>query len=181
MRDTCESPPDAGFSVHRLLADQWRQWRDLRLRALAESPRAFGSTYQENASYSDETWQQRTRALAGPAQDRSMFVAVDAAADVWIGCAGGFTETGGTASLISMWVAPDHRGRGVGKSLVEAVIGWAHAAGYERLRLDVVRGQDSAIRLYTRLGFQPTGRWIPMPRDPTLLEDEMVLPLPTGP
>jgi GNAT superfamily N-acetyltransferase len=181
MGGAWETPPDAGFSVHRVRADQWRQWRDLRLRALAESPRAFGSTYQENAGYPDETWLERTRALAGAAQDRAMFVAIDPTADIWIGCAGGFAdEDDGIASLISMWVSPEHRGRGVGRSLVEAVIGWARATGYERLRLDVVRGQDSAVRLYSRLGFRPTGRWIPMPRDPSLIEDEMVLPLQVG-
>ncbi len=167
----------AGLALHRLRPEHWRRWREVRLRALAESPEAFASTYEENVRFPEETWRQRTRAFAAPAADRAMFVATDRASGDWIGCAGGFVETDGTPSLISMWVAPEHRGHGVGRSLVEAVIDWARAAGYDRLRLDVVRGQDSAVRLYGRLGFRPTGRSTPMPRDPSLMEDEMVLPL----
>jgi GNAT superfamily N-acetyltransferase len=167
----------APLAVHRLDAQHWRCWRELRLRALAESPESFSSTYEENVRFSEETWRQRASAFAAPAADRAMFVAIDQASGVWIGCAGGYVDTDDTPNLISMWVAPEHRGRGVGRSLVEAVIDWARAAGYERLRLDVVRGRDSAVRLYGRLGFRPTGRSAPMPRDPSLVEDEMVLAL----
>ena len=167
----------AGLAVHRLRANNWRRWRELRLRALAESPESFSSTYEENVRFSEETWQQRARALAAPAADRAMFVATDQASGIWIGCAGGYVDTDDTPNLISMWVAPEHRGRGVGRSLVEAVIDWARAVGHERLRLDVVRGRDSAVRLYGRLGFCPTGRSRPMPRDANLVEDEMVLAL----
>ena len=167
----------AGLAVNRLRAQHWRRWRELRLRALAESPESFSSTYEENIRFSDETWRQRVSAFAAPAADRAMFVAIDQASGVWIGCAGGYVDTDGTPNLISMWVVPEHRGRGVGRSLVEAVIDWARAAGHDKLRLDVVRGRDSAVRLYSRVGFRPTGRSTPMPRDPNLVEDEMVLAL----
>jgi len=164
------------FVVDRLRPEGWRAWRELRLRALAESPDAFESTYEENVRVTAETWQQRARALAAPAADRAMFVAIDKATGEWIGCAGGYVERG-TPNLISMWVTPEHRGRGVGTSLVEAVIDWARAAGHVHVRLDVVRGRDSAVRLYDRLGFLRTGRSTSMPRDPDLVEDEMVLRL----
>jgi GNAT superfamily N-acetyltransferase len=167
----------AELAVRRLEPDQWQRWRDLRLRALAESPGAFGSTHEREVRHPDQTWWERTRALAAPAGDRAMFVAVDQAGGDWIGCAGAYMDTDGTLNLISMWVAPEHRGAGAGRSLVQAVIDWARAAGHERLRLDVVREQTPAIRLYGRMGFRPTGRTAPMPRDPSLLEDEMVLPL----
>jgi GNAT superfamily N-acetyltransferase len=167
----------AALAVRRLEPEQWPRWRELRLRALAESPDAFGSTHDEEVRHPDETWRERTRALAAPAGDRAMFVAVDQAGGDWIGCAGAYTDTGGTLHLISMWVAPEHRGAGAGRSLVQAVIDWARAAGHERLRLDVFREQAPAIRLYGRMGFRPTGHTAPMPRDPSLLEHEMVLPL----
>ena len=167
----------ARFAIRRLRPEEWRRWRDLRLGALAESPDAFSSTYEENVRIPEDTWRERTRAFAAPAGDRRMFVAVDRASGDWIGCAGGYVDTEGVANLISMWVAPEHRNRGAGRSLVEAVIEWARAAGHERLRLDVVRGRDPALRLYGRLGFRPTGRSTPMPRAPSLVEDEMVLVL----
>jgi GNAT superfamily N-acetyltransferase len=159
---------------------QWRRWRELRLRALAESPEAFSSTHEENLRFLEETWQERARAFSAPGGYRVMFVAVHEATGDWIGCAGGYVDSGGTPNLISMWVAPEHRRSGIGRSLVAAVIGWARAAGHDLLRLDVVRGRDSAVRLYGRLGFRATGRSAPMPRDPSLVEDEMVLPLSLG-
>ena len=113
--------------VERLRPEYWRAWRELRLRALAESPDAFGSTYEENLRVTAQTWQRRARAFAVPAGDRAMFVAIDQARGEWIGCAGAHVDPGGIPNLISMWVAPEHRGRGVGSSLVGAVIGWARA------------------------------------------------------
>jgi RimJ/RimL family protein N-acetyltransferase len=164
-----------GFAVHRLRPEHWRRWRDLRLRALAESPEAFSSTVEREGRVPDEAWRQRTRAFAEPVGDGTMLVAIEAADGGWIGCAGAIVD-GGVPHLISVW-APERRGRGVGGTLVEAVVAWARAEGYDRLRLDVVRGQDAAVRLYRRLGFRPTGRVTPVPRAPDLLEEEMVLPL----
>jgi GNAT superfamily N-acetyltransferase len=165
-----------GFAVQRLRPEHWRCWRELRLRALAESPEAFSSTVEREGRLPDEAWRQRTRAFAEPAGDRTMLLAVEAADGGWIGCAGAIVD-GGVPHVISVWVVPERRGRGVGGSLVEAVVAWARAEGYERLRLDVVRGQDAAVRLYRRLGFRQTGRVTPVPRDPDRLEEEMVLPL----
>ena len=166
----------AGFAVQRLRPEHWRRWRELRLGALAESPEAFSSTVERERRLPDEVWRERARAFAEPARDRTMLVAVEAADGGWIGCAGAIVE-GGVPHVISVWVVPERRGQGVGGSLVEAVVAWARAEGHDRLRLDVVRGQVAAVRLYRRLGFRTTGRVTPVPRDPELIEEEMVLPL----
>jgi GNAT superfamily N-acetyltransferase len=54
-------------------------------------------------------------------------------------------------------VAPEHRGRGAGQLLLEAVLTWARAAGARDLALDVTRGDTPAVRLYARAGFRPAG------------------------
>ncbi|MCA9712598.1 MAG: hypothetical protein KDK70_42615, partial [Myxococcales bacterium] len=46
-------------SVRRLEPSEWRVYRELRLRALAESPDAFGSTLARERERSDEQWQAR--------------------------------------------------------------------------------------------------------------------------
>ena len=59
-------------------------------------------------------------------------------------------DDGDGQQLISMWVAPSARGRGVGRALVGRVI--AAAAG-RPLWLRVLDGNETAIRLYQRCGF----------------------------
>lgn len=74
-----------------------------------------------------------------------------------LGPFGGFrpAEAEDTVELVSMWVHPDARGRGVGRMLVEAVIEWAEAAAVMQVALWVTNGNDSAIALYTKTGFVP--------------------------
>ena len=60
------------------------------------------------------------------------------------------------ADLVSMWVRPDMRGKGVGDALVAAVVAWAHERG-RALRLYVVEDNAPALTLYARHGFHPTG------------------------
>ena len=58
------------------------------------------------------------------------------------------------AELISLWVAPEARGKAVGEALVAAVQQWAKAAGFERLCLNVYDDNHFARDLYQRCGFE---------------------------
>jgi len=39
--------------------DAWQRWRVIRLRALRESPAAFGSTYAREAGFTETDWRAR--------------------------------------------------------------------------------------------------------------------------
>lgn len=45
--------------VRNAVADEWRAVREIRLRALAEEPRAFGSTYAREAPFDESEWRHR--------------------------------------------------------------------------------------------------------------------------
>ena len=57
-----------------------------------------------------------------------------------------------SVELISMWVAPGHRGTGVAGRLIAEVVTWATGLGL-RTCLMVRDDNASAIRAYTRAGF----------------------------
>jgi len=63
-----------------------------------------------------------------------------------------------TGILTSVFVRPEHRKKGLGRLLVERVIGEAH--GLRSIRLEVVAHRREAIELYQSLGFVTYG-WEP--------------------
>jgi putative acetyltransferase len=64
-----------------------------------------------------------------------------------------------------LYVRPDHRGTGLGRRLVQAIIDEARGIGYRSLRLDTMQKMDSAQRLYASLEFReiPAYRHNPEP------------------
>ncbi|WP_290512848.1 GNAT family N-acetyltransferase [Aeromicrobium sp.] len=129
-------------SVVEATPDDWAQWRLLRQRSLTEDPEAFASSVTMWTGDHDVEARWRQRLADGPC-----FLARAGATPV--GMAGGRRD-GADAELISMWVAPEARGRGVGRLLIEAVVGWSDASV---LSLRVIDGNSAAIGLYTSLGF----------------------------
>jgi ribosomal protein S18 acetylase RimI-like enzyme len=61
-----------------------------------------------------------------------------------------------------MWVAPDARGAGVGRALVDAVAAWARDRGCGRLVLSVTESNERARRFYVTHGFADTGERRPL-------------------
>ena len=54
-----------GVEVRRVHAAEWKELREVRLRALADAPDAFASTLEREAAFPEEVWRQR--AHGGPA------------------------------------------------------------------------------------------------------------------
>jgi ribosomal protein S18 acetylase RimI-like enzyme len=77
-----------------------------------------------------------------------------------------------------MWVAPDHRGRGVAQRLIAEVAEWSVADGASVLRLDVGVDNGPARAAYLRAGFVPSGELLPPERDGAVVEEIFRMPLP---
>jgi ribosomal protein S18 acetylase RimI-like enzyme len=150
-------------------------FRDIRLRALRETPHAFSSTYARECQLTDADWIRRAERWNGVTGVG--FVAMDGSNAC--GIVGLFLdqEDAKRAQLVSMWTAPTHRQRGIGRRLINEVIGWAHQREACALLLMVTANNEPAISFYRRLGFTPTGRTEPYPNDPRVIEYEMVRPL----
>jgi GNAT superfamily N-acetyltransferase len=140
--------------------------RDLRLRALAQAPAAFGATADEEAALAPSHWAQ----LAQRSEESDhlvICVAIDG--EEWLGMAAGrwFDQDRRIAALWGMWVDPGARRLGVGERLVDGVCAWAagHGAGF--VRLGVITRPDDATPFYEQIGFVRTGEAGPMRRDPS--------------
>lgn len=137
-----------GVKVRRVETDEWRLWRDLRLRALAEVPDAYRSTLEEESSQPDTWWVDRMSS-----EDGSHWVGEIEAGAVAILAA---RINDGVANIYGMWVAPEARGHGIGERLLEACLQWARESGARHAELWVNQGNKEARRLYARAGFSPT-------------------------
>ncbi|NHA68399.1 ribosomal protein S18-alanine N-acetyltransferase [Phycicoccus sp. CMS6Z-2] len=65
----------------------------------------------------------------------------------------GLDDGGDVADVMTVAVAPEHRGRGLGGVLLDALEDEAGARGAEHLMLEVRADNTAALALYTRRGF----------------------------
>jgi ribosomal protein S18 acetylase RimI-like enzyme len=145
-------------TVRRLGADEADLLRALRLRALGDAPMAFGSTLAREETYGPEQWE-RWAAASATGEQQAIFIAEPAC-----GMASGVIddEDPALAHLYAMWVAPEARGSGAGRALLDAVVAWATDRGTERLVTSVTDGNAAAAALYAGAGFADTGRREPL-------------------
>jgi ribosomal protein S18 acetylase RimI-like enzyme len=157
--------------IVRVGPEDWAAWRDVRLEALLDAPTAFGSTYESHVGRTERQWRERLDPSNG-------MTCLSMLGDRIIGMAAGYPEGDGVVELISMWVSPEARGRGVGDALVDEVVRWAAEHDAETVQLWVTSGNAPAERLYARHGFVRTGATRPLPSDPAIDEIAMQLSLP---
>ncbi|HTZ44753.1 MAG TPA: GNAT family N-acetyltransferase [Jatrophihabitans sp.] len=157
------------LTIARLTEDGWRAAREVRLRALALDPSAFGSTHEREQAYGEDDW--RARLASG-----SWFVAQGEDGSP-VGLATLRRRDGEHADyeVNSMWVQPELRGQRIGEALLDAVLAEARSLGARAVLLWVTIGNDAATQLYLRRGFVPTGHTEPLRSDPRLSVAEYLL------
>ena len=159
------------FQIDALTPDRWETFKSVRLRALSDTPDAFGSTLEREERFTEEDWRKRLERT-----DCKTFVAVSSENNpIGLITGGPYDEVGG---LFAMWVDPSERKKGIGGSLVDAVIQWAKERDFKEILLDVADENLSAIYLYQSKGFSRTGvtGTLPPPRE-HILEHQRCLTL----
>lgn len=147
-------------------------FKEVRLRALLDSPTAFSSTFAKESTLTDDDWVARVAQRSSGTS--TTYLALDG--ENACGIASGSLDQGDAtlAHLFAMWVAPSHRCMGIGRSLVEAVLAWARAKNVQTMQLLVTSNNDTAIQFYRRLGFTLTGYTSTYANDPALKDYELV-------
>ena len=128
-------------TLRRLTPDDWETFRQIRLRSLADSPDAFGSTLAREQAFAEDDWRQR---LSGP-----VYVVTDPEPVA----VGGVFERDERLHVWGMWTDPAHRGRGHARAVLDALIPPDAEAW-----LDVNETNTAARAAYERYGFVGTGQ-----------------------
>jgi GNAT superfamily N-acetyltransferase len=139
----------------------WVAFREVRLRSLLDAPDAFGSTYGEESSQTERGWRDWAagRWRGGEA---AVFLARDDGRPVGTATVAEYEADPGTGFVYAMWVAPDARGAGVGRALLDAAAAWARGRGCRRLVLSVTETNAAARAFYGATGFAETGERRPL-------------------
>jgi GNAT superfamily N-acetyltransferase len=167
------------MEIRRIRADEGLRLRALRLRALGDSPTAYGSTLASEELYPESIWHER--AASGAAGDKVVTIVAEHDNRL-LGMATGLAAGSPThdelnPTMVAVFVDGTVRQQGVGVGLVEKVIDWAKARGSARLFVWITSGNEPAVALYRRCGFRVTGATRPNAHTSTLVECEMLLDL----
>ncbi|MFV2019616.1 GNAT family N-acetyltransferase [Micromonospora sp. LOL_023] len=175
-------------TVRRVQPADAARMRALRLEMLADSPLAFLERLADAAARPHHEYAERI-ARASTGSLLAQFVAEPAAEPAadrpgrserraggqFVAHAGAHVaaDDPATTVLFAIYVSPAWRGQKLLAGLIDAVADWSRAAGRPELLLEVVVGNDRAVRAYQRLGFVDTGVRLPHPTLPTLTELQM--------
>jgi GNAT superfamily N-acetyltransferase len=182
----------ADFTLHRPVPDDWAAIRDLRIRAVSDTPIAFLETLDQVLAIDEDGWRERARRNRHVDATHVVAIAPDGR---WVGSMVCFVSDGPPsyverrdppgrrANLVGVFVDPDWRGgAGVTDALLDAIASWVTGEkGLAELYLHVSELNGRARRAYLSRGFLATGRVDTVPGDPVDSEIEMVAALPLPP
>jgi GNAT superfamily N-acetyltransferase len=144
-------------TVITIQPEHWVEFRDIRLRMLADTPIAYSETLEHAQAASEANWLARIARATQP--DRTAVAALDDAG-TWIGTMSAYLSEPGVAHVAAVYVTPEHRGAeaGVTDRLMDAITEWARTKAHATvLRLAVHEDNARAAAYFERVGFEPTG------------------------
>ncbi|GAA2821452.1 GNAT family N-acetyltransferase [Kribbella solani] len=135
-------------------SDDWPIAREVRLRALKDSPSAYLSVYEDEVAVGEEGWRERfTRMRWVVARHESRIVGLASSVQV-------ADRPQYERHIESVWVDPRHRRTGVLREILAYLA--AIDPGVTEWRVWVLDTNTLAQQVYDRLGFCPTGERQPL-------------------
>ena len=152
-------PGDVGRLQVRLdwvTPEDWKDLRSVRLRALADTPKAFVSEHSREAGWLEEDWRSAI-------QQARWVVARTAHGVIGVARSSQDPESPERRYIEAVWVAPEFRRLGVGHRLVRWLIDRERKSGIKEILLWVIDSNVYARSFCLRMGFRSTGRIQPVP------------------
>ncbi len=146
---------EEGFNIIKLKLLQWQDYKNIRLVALKSDPQAFLSSYEREAGWLDEKWMSRLQETFEPG---SWLLFAKTSSGELIGMIGGYRDSNDlvshTAQIWGVYVKQEHRGNGVAKALMKAILEEFNLVDdIDTAVLEVNTDQKSAKKLYEAFGF----------------------------
>lgn len=163
----------SGITIRSLGADEGMLLKKLRLGALKDSPDSFSPTFEETCQHDDEYW---LRAAERIAESHDFDILIAEGDGPVMGLVSGQVDKERTGHIGAMWVAPEGRGKGAGRKLLDGVMDFLMAKQCNIIKLTVTETNDAAISMYKRVGFEFTGNDEPLRAGSSLKNLEMICP-----
>lgn len=141
------------IEIISLSEGEWHEYKKLRLEALQKDPEAFGKTYDEVITFSDEKWKELLESyiclFAKAGKDLIGMIALELNTS---------ENSRHRAEIRQLYVRKEWRNKGVGKQLMVALLKELKKLPYfKKVVLYVTQTQTSAQELYKSLGFRMVG------------------------
>ena len=156
MSNMKEASENLNIEIQQPLPAKWQEYKALRLSALKSEPQAFASSYEREAAYPYEKWQQRLSELGNGIS--WVFCARNTDGRL-VGMIGGYRDDSDiqnhSAQIWGVYVDENMRGKGIAKALMGKILDeFDGNSEIETIILEVNSDQEAATKLYESLGFK---------------------------
>ena len=151
MNKLVDNSPE--IEITKLQVSEWQFYKALRLRALKEETKAFASRYEDQVKHTDKQWQNRLTT-----GEYMLFAKLNGQlVGMMVGYIPNSDKDKYTADIVSVYVVPEARGKGISKMLMTELLKRLKEGGITKANLTVNKGQLTAVNLYKKFGFETTG------------------------
>lgn len=144
--------------IRKISSDDWGEYKKLRLQSQQTDPQAFGGSYEDEISMSDDAWKEKIKELLDYGE--TLFAREDEKAVGMVRITFERKEKfKHIAHLMAFYVNPDYRGKDIGKTLLQEALKEIQLhPEIIKIKLCVNPEQKAAMKLYERFGFKITGK-----------------------
>jgi len=154
---------------HYLKRKEWPTLREIRLRALGESPEMFLATLAQESTYGRRKWR---------AEFKRGWWIVGLAGDEPVSLVGVTYASAEDRHYIEyMWVAPVYRGSGVATGMLDFAFARLRESGIHEIYLWILDGNEPASLLYKKKGFASSNVMNQLKEKPGRTEERLKLDL----
>ncbi len=143
--------PQPNIQIISLKPEQWQEYKKLRTEMISADYNPFGWSVEEISILSDEQWQDIAKGHKRYATIDNQIVGM---IQLWLNTK---IKTRHIASIGSVYVQPQYRGRGIAKLLLEDIQNYVQSQGVEILSLTVAKDYVSAVNTYQKFRFIKVG------------------------